>query len=586
LKRVVLVSGALVVALVASSKPALAGPCGLPSSRPLWVDVAGGPFWWKVFARPGLVLAITAPTRPSDVDIPSELRAAGARTIYWDNYLKRRVGTPTRPTDPATIVERANRLFDHAARATRCATPFIGVNELFGASTATPWSTTNAQYRANVLTYLRTLAARGARPFLAVPTSPYTAGEAAQWWRDVAKVADIVREVYVPAPPIYRQGPVLGSRTLRDAYRRGATKLLAIGVPAARIGLFLGFQTTPGHGGREGLEPAPAWFRVVKLQAFAARSVAAELHLGSIWSWGWSSWRTNPREADPDKAAAACVYLWARNPRLCDGPRAAGPRFQASRAEGQIPRSRAIVCVASRQRIVAAALSRWTVVTGDREVAYTALFGALVTARHVPLTSAEIEAAERAVVALQFRGNETSYRAALARAGLTGEMARTAIADMLRQARIKRRLPTRAPAAGEIAEYYRTYAGSLARLARVTPAAAWLGTRRVGVALSSFAPPPLFALPAHRRARVRTLEGTFAVEPLGASKALAAFPLRAARASIGAALTALARERAFDEWTVRAQANALRTTVCKRDSLPMVDSVSLSAFVPFLAQVM
>ena len=53
---------------------------------------------------------------------------------------------------------------------------------------ASPWMPINAQYRANVLTFVRTLAARGARPFLLVPTKPYGADEALTWWRQVAKV--------------------------------------------------------------------------------------------------------------------------------------------------------------------------------------------------------------------------------------------------------------------------------------------------------------------------------------------------------------------------------------------------------------
>ena len=71
---------------------------------------------------------------------------------------------------------------------------WIAENELSGAGLETPWSDTNAQYRQNVLTYLQTLAARGARPFLLINSAPYTGGEAAAWWQQVAAVADIVRE--------------------------------------------------------------------------------------------------------------------------------------------------------------------------------------------------------------------------------------------------------------------------------------------------------------------------------------------------------------------------------------------------------
>src|SRR5712691_4378442 len=178
------------------------------------------------------------------------------------------------------------------------------------------------------------MAARGARPFLLLSTEPYTGGAAGDWWRAAAQVADLVPEVYFSDPVIYRQGPILGSRTLRVALRRAAADLLAANVPASRIGLMLGFQVSPGNGGREGLRPASAWFEVVKLQALAARDVASELGLASVWSWGWGF--LSEREADPDKPTAACVWLWTRDHSLCDAPGMAGADFDSSLTEGQI----------------------------------------------------------------------------------------------------------------------------------------------------------------------------------------------------------------------------------------------------------
>ena len=106
----------------------------------------------------------------------------------------------------------------------------IAENELFGAGLATPWSPTNAQYRANVLAFLRRLHDLGAQPWLLVNSRPYTAGPAADWWRQVTQVAGIVREVYFAAPVIYKQGPILGSRTLRTAFRRAILDFTQIGV--------------------------------------------------------------------------------------------------------------------------------------------------------------------------------------------------------------------------------------------------------------------------------------------------------------------------------------------------------------------
>src|SRR5215218_243736 len=254
-------------AAVASLLPARAAAddsCTPSDGVVTWIDTAP-PDLVPVFARPGLVIAA------GSGDFPAQLRQAGAVTIHYDNYLRSRVGLPTTPADPETIVDRANRLFDYAVQQSGCTSPWIAENELSGAGLETPWSTTNAQYRDNVLTYLKTLAARGARPFLLVNSAPYTGGEAAAWWQQVAAVADIVRETYFSAKRIHAQGPVVGNRTLRQGLRTALGRFLAIGIPPSRLGIMLGFQSNSSAAGRAGLKPAQAWLDVVKWQALAAR---------------------------------------------------------------------------------------------------------------------------------------------------------------------------------------------------------------------------------------------------------------------------------------------------------------------------
>src|SRR5436305_490534 len=102
-----------------------------------------------------------------------------------------------------------------------CSNPVIAENELVGSWLAVSWSATNAQYRANVLLFLQTLRQRGAQPWLLVNAEPYTDSTAGDWWRHVADVAGIVREVYFPAPLIYRRGPIYGNRQLRQSLRAG-----------------------------------------------------------------------------------------------------------------------------------------------------------------------------------------------------------------------------------------------------------------------------------------------------------------------------------------------------------------------------
>ena len=153
--RSAVVLAAVCAALVLPGS-ALARECGIPDSNPLWVDYAAHDS--PVPHKPGLTLAFASGTVK-----PAEARAAGAATVFFDLNFNNRVGTPTVPTDPATIADRADRLFDFAVSVTGCTTPWIALNELFGAQTPTPWTTTTAQYRANTLALVRRLAERGAK---------------------------------------------------------------------------------------------------------------------------------------------------------------------------------------------------------------------------------------------------------------------------------------------------------------------------------------------------------------------------------------------------------------------------------------
>ena len=569
----------LLVALAAAfALPGQAGAaqCGLADAKPLWIDFGDGSVsFWKLFAQPDANVAA------SNFVYPPQIRAAGAKTVYFDLYLNKRVGTPTAPADADVIEERAKRLFDTAVRSSGCDTPLIALNELFGASTTTPWSPTNGRYRANVLAFLRALAARGARPFLLLSSQPYTGGEAADWWREAAKVADLVPEVYLSAPSVHRLGPAAGPRRIRAALRGAIGSLTEIGIPSERIGVVLGFQSGKAIGGRDGLQPAHAWFEVVKWQTLAAKAVAAERGIATVWTWGWATWETSLK--DPDKEAAACVYLWTRDPNLCDGPGAAGPEFNASRAEGEISLRSGTVCSLRGSEITAGALSALEAVTGDRQVAYTALFARLVESRQAAVSRRRVLEAERAVVAGRFRGSLVAYRAALTQKRASLTLARDVLADELRRAQIEARLRVAAPSGGEVTAYYRTYAKISVRAVRVEPAPWWLGGKTEGLALASVAPAAVFRVPVGRSAQIRTLEGTYTVEARDAPIQLGALPPERARAAIGAALLAAARGPAFDRWTAKLQRASLSQASCLGDDRPSVGAVQLSGYLPFLS---
>jgi len=572
---------AAVAGLTASARPgapeaATADACSLPGKKPVWIDFADGsvPFW-EQFAQPGAVAAA------SNFIFPPQIRARGAKTVYFDLNFTRRTGTPTEPADPAVVAERANRFYTYASNAMGCPNPVIAENELQGARTLTPWSVGNAQYRANVLIFLRALAAHGAKPVLLVSSSPYTGGEAGDWWRQVAQVSSIVREAYFPAPSVYKQGIVQGSRTIRQMFRGGAQDFISVGIPPSKLGIMLGFQTTRGSGGREHLAPASKWFELTKLQVLAARTVARELGLATVWSWGWATW--TPAESDPDKQAAACVYLWTRDAKLCNAPRMVGPALNTDLTTGQLifpPGSRCTVLGHAVRWDVSASISR---VTQDPQPAFTAAYSRAVASSYAHITSKAILNAEKAVIGLHFHGSRAAYVAALRRDRASVGIARGIIADELRRARIQAGLRVGSPSAAEIRAYYDTYAAAPVRLVQVKPAAPWLANSRRGFALGAVAPPQVFTLKNGKQATLRTMTGVFKVKSLGPTVDLAELPLAKARKPIVTALVSLARDTAYQNWLLARQKAAQSQTLCWRDQLPAVAAVPLTDYLPYLA---
>ena len=412
MKRLFVVLLGCVALFAASPGQAQARECGLPNQSPLWIDFADGSVpYWPMFARPGVIAAA------ANFIFPPQLRAMGAKTIYWEMNFRQRAGTPTNPLEPDEVEDWADRIFYRAVASSACATPWIALNEMWGSNLPTPWSPTNAQYRQNVLIFVKRLRALGARPFLLLSTRPFTDGEAGDWWREVGLYTDFVREIYFNSRQLHSQGAILASRTLRNSFRQGVTDLTAIGIPPSKIGIFLGFHTNPGVGGREGLKPASAWFNTVKLQVLAIKQVRREIPFATVWSWGWGEWSATDR--DPDKPAAACVYLWTRDPSLCDGPPVAGPGFDPRLTVGQLNVPPGAQCTTPWGPLRNSELAGVARVTGDREIAYTSLFARLVLKGYVKVKRKELRAAERAIVRFRFGGSVAAYRGALARAGAT-----------------------------------------------------------------------------------------------------------------------------------------------------------------------
>ncbi|MBA2333059.1 MAG: hypothetical protein H0V94_09750 [Actinobacteria bacterium] len=571
MKKSLLIVVVVAVALVAGPEPASAAPCLVPAQKPLWIDY-GAPQLESVFGRPGVVVA------GSGALYPARMRAAGAATVFWDNYLNRRVGTPSVPADSDVLGQRAKSLFDYAVASLGCETPWIVMNELFGASTPTPWTPTTARYRANVLLWAKLLAARGAKPILLVSSDPYTGVDAAAWWRELAAVADIVVEKYFGAPSIQKAGPELGSRRMRTSMRKAASKLFAMNIPAAKVGFMLAFQTARGAGGREGLEPESAWFEVAKLQALAARQVSRELGTAYVFSWGWGVF--NEAGNDPDKAGAACVWLWARDADLCDAP--ARYRFDSDLRAGQIDLPGGVRCALGGATLTTNEIAALTRVTGDAELALSILFARLVEQKAARVTVEAVLTAERAIVQSRFDERRAPYLAALTRSKATLSVGRAAIGDELRRSMLEQRLaPRLTPSSAQLEQFLATYGSLLAREVELDPPPSWLPSGR-GVVLASELPPRAFAAATGRTFTIATLAGRTSIRTLGETTPLAALPGERTRSAVARALRAAAAADAYRNWTWRRQHAALDELRCVRDRLPALGAVALTSFLPFV----
>jgi hypothetical protein len=367
---------------------------------------------------------------------------------------------------------------------------------------------------------------------------------------------------------------------MRQGMRGLISRFSQIGIPAGRVALELQFQSAPGQGGRNGLQPKSAWFEIVKLQALAAKQVAAETKIQGVWSWGWPSFSVAGN--DPDKPAAACVYLWARDPDLCDGPALAGPGFNASLTEGQIVLPADVRCTLGTGRITKSDVARAAEITGDRDSAASALLQRQVLRVESPVDPISVLSAERAIVRDRFGGSVTRYRAALRDAHVTLQDGRAIIEDRLARGRVQERFRPRAASASQIDQFLETYAATRVRLVEVDPEAPWMAGAVRGFALETIAPDQVFTLRQNRRTTIDTVDGRFTVRPLGPPvPVLALSPIQARTVARGV-LGRFATLDVYESWLRTREIKLLANAVCIRDALPARGDVDLSAWVPFL----
>jgi hypothetical protein len=330
--------------------------------------------------------------------------------------------------------------------------------------------------------------------------------------------------------------------------------------------MMLQFSSTRNAGGREGLEPLGKWLDVVKWEALAAKQVAYELHVPTIWSWGWASF--NPSGNDPDKPTVACTYLWTRDHSLCDAPALAGGQLDHSLDVGAtLPAG--TVCLLGRTALKATDLAAMARVTGDHDVAFSAVFEHAVLSAAKRADPAAAATAERGVVLDRFHGARAAYLAALARAKVTQSLARTILGDELRRQAVEATLRVAPPTATEVQDWYASHATVQARTVRMK--------KKVSLVLAPA--DRVFGLAPGASARI----GGVRVTALGEAAPLAAFPFTVATPAVRAALVRELKGAAFETWVRRRQNQSLDALSCTHDQRPLPSAVDLTDWAPFLA---
>ena len=422
------------------------------------------------------------------------------------------------------------------------------------------------------------------RPAITIANPPYTGGEAADWWREAAKAAILIRQVYFTSPGpkgLIALGPARASRSMRKGMRGLVTHFGAIGIPASRSRSSCSSSRRPARAAVRACNPRPPgssssssrrsrrsrWRRIRRSRASGRGAGRASPSPGTIPT------SRRPPASTCGRATRSCVT------RL----RWPAPVSTRRCTEGQIELPAGVRCTFGARTIAKDDVGRDAALTGDLSSAATALLQRVVLRADQPVDPQTVLAAERAIVRDRFGGS----RLALSRS------ARCSATDAGRRARDHRR-PARAgprqgavPAAArdgapdrrlhldvlgdERAPRLRRRAGAVARRC-----AARLRGRddRAGAGVHAAARPAPLASTRSTAASTCARSGPrcrcFALPPARAQDV--------ARAVLGR----FAKDDVYQRWLRARETALLGDAVCARDDVPAPGDVDLTLWAPFL----
>ena len=196
--------------------------------------------------------------------------------------------------------------------------------------------------------------------------------------------------------------------------------------------MMLTFSSTPGAGGREGLQPLSAWLNVVQEEVAAAKDISAELNIATIWSWGWANFTAagaiptrRPSRASTSRATRrSATRRSMAGANLETAPVASPRRRKASSAcwHDADPRERChgADCGDGRPRR-----------------RFSAAFQRLMLVKAAPLANGAVAAAELEIINDRFAGQPRELRRGPRSAHATVNIARDVIGDQLRQQEVE-----------------------------------------------------------------------------------------------------------------------------------------------------
>ena len=272
--------------------------------------------------------------------------------------------------------------------------------------------------------------------------------------------------------------------------------------------------------------------------------------------------------ADPDKQAAACTYLWARDNTLCDAPALGVPGFDPDLTAGAFQLAPTTQCQYTGGSFATSELAALTNAGVSRAGALTALLERSLVRTQAKVGPTALLRAERSVIASQFDGQRSTYRQFLQSEGATPSVGLDAIRDQLLEAKIARGLRVAPIATADVKAYIKAHAGTRTRLVETVRPVTWLVGQKQGVALPGLAPPAVLAAAAGTTVLVHAADGPVRVHVLSARVRLPRQPLRPARLAVRALILAEARRAALREWLAGAEQAAVATALCQADDVP------------------